>query len=50
MKELTHYRLVIVGVTIDNKELLLIILRGFPSITIGIFLEEIHVFLSSIEQ
>ena len=44
MKELTHYRLVIVGVTIDNEELLLIILRGSPSVTIAIILEEIQVF------
>ena len=50
MKELTHYRLAIVGVTIDNEELLLIILRGLPSVTIAIILEEIHVFLSSLEQ
>ena len=50
MKELTHYRLVIVGVTIDNEELLLIILRGSPFVTIAIILEEIHVFLSSLEQ
>ena len=38
MKELTHYRLAIVGVTIDNEELLHIILRGLPSITIAIIL------------
>ena len=38
MKELTHYRLAIVGVTIDNEELLHIILRGLPSVTIAIIL------------